>query len=106
LTIGAQANILAIHDKLVRLIGKDLTGHASVGTHVLLQESGPESLRWSDAALDQFLETQVRSKFGVLIRRKQIRPTVNGSHSTIGDLSIAVSTAIQRQHRPKRNLVS
>jgi hypothetical protein len=106
LTIGAQANILAIHDKLVRLIGKDLTGHASVGTHVLLQEPGPESLRWSDAALDQFLETQVRSKFGVLIRRKQIRPTVNGSHSTIGDLSIAVSTAIQRQHRPKRNLVT
>jgi hypothetical protein len=106
LTIGAQANILAIHDKLIRLIGKESTREASVGTHVLLQEPGLESLRWSDLALDQFLETQVRSKFGVLIRRKQIRPTINGSHTTIGDLSIAVSTAIQRQHRPKRNLVS
>ncbi len=106
MTIGAQANILAIHDKLVRLIGKDPAGPSAVSTHVLLQDAGPESLRWSDATLDSFLEIQVRSKFGVAIQRKHIRPTINGTFPTIGDLSIAVSTAIQRQHRPKRNLVS
>jgi hypothetical protein len=105
-TIGAQANILAIHDKLVRLIGKELAVQGSVNTHVLLQEPGPESLRWNDATLDSFLEDQVRSKFGIVVLRKHIRPAINGAHPTVGDLSIAIATAIQRQHRPKRNLVT
>jgi len=105
-TIGAQANILAIHDKLIRLIGKDLSVQTGVNTHVLLQDAGTDSLRWNDATLHAFLENQVRSKFGVVILPKHIRPTINGTHPTIGDLSIAISTAIQRQHRPKRNLVT
>ncbi len=106
MTIGVQANILAIHDKLVRLLAKSGAGSAAVGTHVLLQGSGGESLHWNDAMLESFLEQQVRQKFGVVVQRRHIRSTMNGSGPTVGDLSIAICTAIHRQHRPRRNLVS
>jgi hypothetical protein len=105
-TIGVQANILAIHDKLVQLLAKTGAGSVSVGTHVLLQGSSGESLHWTDAVLDSFLEQQVRQKFGVVVQRRHIRSTMNGFGPTVGDLSIAICTAIQRQHRPRRNLVS
>jgi hypothetical protein len=73
---------------------------------VLLQGSGPESLRWSDAALRSFLEGTVRSKFGVHVTGSNIRKTINGTAPTIGDLSIAISAAIQRQQRPRKSVQS
>jgi hypothetical protein len=105
LTIGVQANILAIHDKLVRLVGRDGASGVLVGSHVLLQGNGPDSLRWSDDILNAFLKKQVVEKFGVSIQRRHIRCTINGTEPTVGDLSIAISMAIQRQHRPRRSLV-
>jgi hypothetical protein len=106
LTIGVQANILAIHEKLVRLMSRDGAGTTPVGSHFLLQGNGTDSLRWNDDALDTFLKTQVQEKFGVSIQRRHIRCTINGTQTTVGDLSIAISMAIQRQHRPRRTLVN
>lgn len=61
-----------------------------------------ESLHWSDTALREFLEGTVRSKFGVQVTGKNIKRTINGTAPTIGDLSIAISAAIQRQQRPRK----
>ncbi len=106
MTIAVQANILAIHEKLVRLLRKDGPGQQPIGINVLLQGPGPESLHWNDAALDAFLKQQVPEKFGVVVQRRHIRSTMNGFSPTVGDLSIAISTAIQRQHRPRRTFVA
>jgi hypothetical protein len=103
LTTGVQANILVIHDKLVQLFGKE---RGAVGTHVLLQGNGADSLRWSDAMLEDFLARDVKGKFGVVLQRRHVRCTMNGMEPTIGDLSIAISAAIQRQHRPRRSAAS
>jgi hypothetical protein len=102
LTVGALANILVIHDKLIRLIGQENFRNRSIGTNVLLQSSQGESLNWSDATLTSFLTNIVPPKFGVSIAKKHIKTTINGSWSTVGDLSIAISTAIHRQHRSKK----
>ncbi len=103
MTIGVQANILAIHDKLVDLLGKRGAGSA-IGTNKILQGSGPDSLGWTDDELDEFLQREVQAKFGVVVQRRHLRSTVNGLRPTVGDLSIAISAAIQRQYRPRRNL--
>jgi hypothetical protein len=102
LTVGALANILVIHEKVIRLIGPGNLPSGIMGTSVLLQGPGMESLHWSDAALRTFLETTVRAKFGVQVTGKNIKRTINGSAPTIGDLSIAISAAIQRQQRPRK----
>ncbi len=102
MTIGNQANILAIHDKLTALLAKKVGGGVSVGTNLTLQGAG-NSMAWSDQELDAFLHKDVQAKFGVLIQRRHLRPTVNGSTATVGDLSIAISAAIHRQYRPRRN---
>ncbi len=103
MTIGIQANILAIHDKLMDLLAKKATGDVVVGTNLVLQGAGPNSLGWNDRELDDFLEREVQAKFGVLIQRRHLRSTVNGTTPTLGDLSIAISAAIHRQYRPRRN---
>ena len=73
-----------------------------MGTSVLLQGSASESLHWSDSMLRAFLEETVRVKFGVQVTGKNIKRTINGTAPTIGDLSIAISAAIQRQQRPRK----
>ena len=103
MTIGIQANILAIHDKLVDLLAKKAKGDVAVGTNLVLQSSGPNGLAWTDRELDEFLQGEVQAKFGVAIQRRHLRPTVNGLSPTVGDLSIAISAAIHRQYRPRRN---
>jgi hypothetical protein len=100
--VGALANILAIHDKLMSLISRETHSKCPEGTKVLLQGPHGESLNWSDSALTFFLEKTIPAKFGVLISRKNIKTTINGSWPTIGDLSIAIFTAINRQHKPKK----
>jgi hypothetical protein len=97
-----MANILVIHDKLIRLIGQENFRNRFSGTGVLLQFPGGESLQWSDAALSCFLEDIVPAKFGVRIAKKNIKSTINGSWATVGDLSIAISAALHRQHRTKK----
>ena len=103
MTIGIQANILAIHDKLVDLLSKKAGASVSVGTNLVLQGAGANSLGWSDRELDDFLQGDVQAKFGVAIQRRHLRPTVNGVSPAVGDLSIAISAAIHRQYRPRRN---
>jgi len=102
LSVRDLANVLAIHDKVIGLIGEDKLRALSLGTKVSLQDAGPLSLRWSDAALKSFLEGVVRSKFGVTIKKKNIKATLNGLSATIGDLSIAIFAAIQREQRPRK----
>ena len=102
MSVRDLANVLAIHDKVIRLIGEDKLRDLSLGTKVSLQDAGPLSLRWSDAALKSFLEGAVRSKFGVTIKKKNIKATLNGLSATIGDLSIAIFAAIQREQRPRQ----
>ena len=102
MTVGALANILVIHEKVIRLIGPTDIPAGVMTTAVLLQGSSAESLHWSDAALRAFLEDVIKAKFGVQVTGKSIKRTINGTSPTIGDLSIAISTAIQRQHRPRK----
>jgi hypothetical protein len=101
LAVKDRANILAIYDKVIQLIGEDkfrgLPGAIKIG----LQDPGPQSLRLSDAALKSFLEETILPKFGVLLTKKKIKSIFNGSTSTVGDLSIAILLAIQRDHRPR-----
>ncbi len=104
MTIAVQANILAIHDKLAELLAVRKAGDVPMVSKMLLQGVGPGSLAWTDGMLDAFLEDEVRSKFGVSVERRQIRCTMNGLQPTVGDLAIAISLAIQRQHRPRRSL--
>lgn len=105
MTVAIQANILAIHEKLMDILSKGPPGPVPSGAQVLLQGAGKESLRWTDGELDAFLQGPVQSKFGVLVQRRHIRSTMNGMDATVGDLAIAISAAIQRQHRPARRLV-
>ena len=100
-TIGALANILSINDKLVRLVGQTGSRTVSVSTNTVLQDAKSLNLGWTDAELQAFLDHTVLSKFGIVILKKNIKPTMNGIAPTIGDLSIAISSAIQRQHRRK-----
>jgi hypothetical protein len=58
-----MANILAIQEKLVRLISAENQQGTRIGTKTFLQESSPDSLNWTDARLDSFLENAVRAKF-------------------------------------------
>jgi hypothetical protein len=102
LTVGALANILVIHEKVIRLIGPANLPSGVLGTSVLLQGNDAESLHWNDSTLRTFLEGTIRSKFGVHVTGKNIRKTINGTAATIGDLSIAISAAIQRQQRPRK----
>ena len=99
MTIGRMANILAIQEKLVRLISSENQQNVRVGTKTFLQETNPDSLNWTDARLDSFLENVIRSKFSVVVQKKNIKITMNGSSPTIGDLAIAVFLAIERQHK-------
>jgi hypothetical protein len=101
-TVGALANILVIHDKLIRLIGAGKIPVGAMTSSIQLQGSGEESLHWNDAALRAFLAETVRTKFGVQVTEKNIKKTINGTSPTIGDLSIAISSAIQRQQRPRK----
>jgi hypothetical protein len=87
---------------VIRLIGPANLPSGVLGASVLLQGNGAESLHWNDAALRTFLEGTIRAKFGVHVTGKNIRKTINGTTSTIGDLSIAISAAIQRQQRPRK----
>jgi hypothetical protein len=87
---------------VIRLIGPANLPSGVLGTSVLLQGNGAESLHWNDATLHTFLEGTIRAKFGVQVTGKNIRKTINGTASTIGDLSIAISAAIQRQQRPRK----
>jgi hypothetical protein len=101
-TVGALANILVIHDKLIRLIGPNNIPAGAMTSSILLQGSGGESLHWNDAALRVFLQETVRTNFGVHVTEKNIKRTINGTSPTIGDLSIAISSSIQRQQRPRK----
>ena len=73
----------------------------SMGSNVVLLGAGPRHLGWNEQALEVFLEGPVRSKFGVLVARKAIKLTLNGTDLTIGDLSIAIFNAIYKQQRPR-----
>ncbi len=105
MTIAVQANILAIHDKLAELLAGRKAADGPIVSKMLLQGAGSGSLGWTDGVLDAFLQDEVRSKFGVTVQRRQIRCTMNGLRPTVGDLAIAISLAIQRQHRPRRSLI-
>ena len=100
MTVASQANVLAIHDTVVRMLNRQ--GSPSVGTNCLLQGPTADSLNWSDSELEAFLTEQVPSKFGVVVQRQHIRSTINGVSPTIGDLSIAISNAIHRQYHPRK----
>ena len=101
LSVKDLANILAIYEKVVQLIGEDKFRSLSGATKVSLQDPGPMSLRWSDDALKSFLDGTILPKFGIALTKKQIKSIFNGSSSTVGDLSIAILLAIQRDHRPR-----
>ena len=99
MTMGRMANILTIQEKLLRLISVENQPNMRIGTKTFLQETGPDSLNWTDARLDSFLENAVRAKFSVRVQRKNIKINMNGSSPTVGDLAIAVFLAIERQHK-------
>jgi hypothetical protein len=99
MTMGRMANILAIQEKLVRLISAENQQGTRIGTKTFLQESSPDSLNWTDARLDSFLENAVRAKFSVRVQKKNIKITMNGWSPTVGDLAIAVFLAVERQHK-------
>lgn len=100
MTVASQANVLVIHDTVVRLLSRK--GLPPVGTNFLLQGSAPESLNWSDLEFDAFLTEQVLPKFGVVVQKQHVRSTINGINPTVGDLSIAISNAIHRQYHPRK----
>jgi hypothetical protein len=58
MTTGAAANILTIHDRLVRLI-QERTAGRSVSFRTLLQGQGAGDLGWTDAAQQAFLDGPV-----------------------------------------------
>ena len=97
--MGRMANILAVQEKLFRLIAEEAHTNQRVGASSPLQSAYGESLNWSDARLALFLEKTVRTRFGVVVAKKNIKRTMNGSSATIGDLAIAVILAIERQHK-------
>jgi hypothetical protein len=70
-----------------------------IGAKTFLQETHPESLNWSDGRLASFLEKSIQTKFSVVVHRKNIKVTMNGSAPAIGDLVIAIFLAIERQHK-------
>lgn len=101
MSVKDLANILAIYEKVIQLIGEEKFRNLCGATKISLQDPGSMSLRWSDEALKSFLNDTILPKFGVTISKKQIKSIFNGSSSTIGDLSIAILLAIQRDHRPR-----
>ena len=101
MTAGALANVITINEKLLRLITEQTAPRLTVHSNTLFQGTHDKSLGWPDAFLQNFLETSVQSMFGVLILKKEIRFTMNGDAQTVGDLSIAIFTAIQKRQKPK-----
>lgn len=101
MTAGALANIITIHDKLVRLILEESSPKIPLGSNVVLLGAGPRHLGWNEQTLEIFLKGPVQAKFGVTVSRKAIKLTLNGADPTVGDLSIAIFNAIYKQQRPR-----
>jgi hypothetical protein len=101
MTAAALANIIAINDKLIRLVSRQAPPDCQVDSNTCLQEANQKSLNWQDKELQGFLDETIPSKFGVKVARKRLRLTMNGSSLTIGDLSIAIFSAVYTQKRHK-----
>jgi hypothetical protein len=101
MTAAALANIIAINDRLLRLIGGQNPPDFRIDSHTCLQGTGKKSLNWHDKELQAFLDETIPAKFGVKVERKRLRVTMNGSSPTLGDLSIAIFSAVYTQKRHK-----
>jgi hypothetical protein len=106
MTAGTAANILTIYDKVVRLISEKPGAPLPVTFKTPLQTNGPRDLGWSDAAQQAFLDGPIYEMFRVRVEAKQLRPVINGSVSTVGDLVIAIHRVIHKQQRPRKRPVS
>jgi hypothetical protein len=104
MTAAALANIIAINDKLIRLISRQFSSDYQIDSNVCLQGQSQRSLGWQEKDLQIFLEETIPEKFGVKVERRRLKLTMNGSAPTIGDLSIAIFSALytQKRHRAYR----
>ena len=101
MTAAALANIIAINDRVIRLINKQFSPASRVDSNTCLQGQSQRSLDWHDKVLDEFLEQTIPEKFGVKVEKKRLRLTMNGSSPAVGDLSIAIFSALYTQKRHK-----
>ena len=101
MTAASLANIIAINDKLIRLISKQISTGFRLDSNTCLQGQGSRSLDWRDHDLEEFIDKTIPEQFGVKIERTRIRLTMNGSTAAVGDLSISIFSAIYKQKRHK-----
>jgi hypothetical protein len=101
MTAAALANIIAINDKLIRLIAKEVSPACKVDSNSCLSGPGSRSLDWSEKNLQRFVDETIPEKFGVKVERTRVRLTMNGSSPTVGDLSILIFSALYTQKRHK-----
>jgi hypothetical protein len=101
MTAASLANIIAINDKLIRLISKQISPGFRVDSNTCLQGQGPRSLDWRDHDLEEFIDKTIPEQFGVQVERKRMRLTMNGSSPAVGDLSISIFSALYKQKRHK-----
>jgi hypothetical protein len=102
MTTSSAANILTIYDRVVRLIAEKSGAPRTVTFRTALQGHGARDLGWSEEAQQAFLDGPLYAAFQVRIEKKHLRPTINGSSMTVGDLVIAVFRMIGKQQRPRR----
>jgi hypothetical protein len=102
MSMASLANIITIHEKVVTLIAANCGRSTPCRANTPLQSMDPDSLYLSDANLRSLLDGPIRSAFGVAVAPKNLKKIINGLNPTVGDLSIAIYTTFNRQHRAPR----
>jgi hypothetical protein len=102
MSMASLANIITIHEKVVALIASNCCRSTPCRAKTPLQSMDTDSLYLSDASLRALLDGPIRSAFGVEVAPKNLKKIINGLSPTVGDLSIAIYTSFNRQHRLPR----